>query len=246
CVMRQVLPIAGAIVGAYFGNPQLGFMIGSLIGNAVDPMEIEGSKVGDNPLQTAAEGGARAIVFGTGCVRATCLLERGNRQVVEVEDQAGKGGPVTVNERVYWTFAIGLGEAIPGGAIIRIWEGEKLVYDASPDSPIPAETTEFARKFRFYDGSEDQLPDPALEAISGVGNAHYYRGTAYVVFPNYDLTDYREQIPVYRWEIASVAEVEPIIGANVVASRTFDTNPICAQAYIDGAGLYMLEGQPLT
>lgn len=205
--MRQVLPIAGAIVGAYFGNPQLGFAIGSLIGNVVDPQEIQGSKVGDNPMQTASEGGARAIVFGTGCVRATCLLERGNRQIVEVEDQAGKGGPVTVNERVYWTFAIGLGEAIPGGAIIRIWEGEKLVYDASPESTIPAETAEFARKFRFYDGSEDQLPDPALEAINGVGNTHYYRGTAYVVFPNYDLTDYREQIPVYRWEIASVAEV---------------------------------------
>src|SRR5690606_32599479 len=32
--------------------------------------------------------------------------------------------------------------------------------------------------------------------------------TAYVVFPNYDLTDYREQIPVYRWEVAAVAEVD--------------------------------------
>jgi len=201
--MRQVLPIAGAVVGSFFGAPQLGFAIGSLIGNAVDPLQIEGSKVGDNPMQTASEGGARAIVFGTGCVRATCLLERGNRHVQRVKERGGKGGPVTVNERVYWTFAVGLGEAIPGGAIIRIWEGEKLVYDASPNSAIPAETAEFAKKFRFYDGSEDQLPDPALEAIHGIGNAHYYRGTAYVVFPNYDLTDYREQIPVYRWEVSA-------------------------------------------
>src|SRR5690606_20425742 len=108
--------------------------------------------------------------------------------------------------------------AIPGGAIIRIWEGEKLVYDASPDSPIPAETAEFARKFRFYDGSEGQLPDPALEAISGVGNAHYYRGTAYVVFPNYDLTDYREQVPVYRWEVASVAGITA--ATSLVVMRT--------------------------
>lgn len=218
--MRQVLPIAGAIVGSFIPGvgTQLGFAIGSLIGNAVDPLEIEGSKVGDNPMQTASEGGARAIVFGTGCVRATCLLERGNRQVVEVEDQAGKGGPVTVNERVYWTFAVGLGEAIPGGAIIRIWEGEKLVYDATPESPIPDETAEFARKFRFYDGSEDQLPDPALEAIHGIGNAHYYRGTAYVVFPNYDLTDYREQVPVYRWEVAAVAD--SVLATELVAIRS--------------------------
>jgi len=244
--MRQVLPIAGAVVGSFFGAPQLGFAIGSLIGNAVAPLEIEGSKVGDNPMQTASEGGARAIVFGTGCVRATCLLERGNRHVQKVKERGGKGGPVTVNERVYWTFAVGLGEAIPGGAIIRIWEGEKLVYDASPDSAIPAETTEFAKKFRFYDGSEDQLPDPALEAIHGIGNAHYYRGTAYVVFPNYDLTDYREQIPVYRWEVASAVDVEPIIGSSVVASRNFDSDPACAQAYIWNDELRFLEGQPLT
>lgn len=34
---RQVLPIVGFVVGSYFGVPQLGYMIGSLVGNAVDP-----------------------------------------------------------------------------------------------------------------------------------------------------------------------------------------------------------------
>lgn len=203
---RQVLPIVGAAVGAYFGGPQgaqIGFAIGSLIGNAVDPLEVAGNKVGDNPMQTASEGGARPIVYGKGCIRATCLIERGNRRVKKKRDRAGKGGgPVTINERVYWTFAVALGEDLVGGAILRIWEGERLVYDATETSQIPQETIEFAKKFRFYDGSESQLPDPALEVIHGIGNTPYYRGTAYVVFPDFDLTDYRESIPIYRWEVA--------------------------------------------
>ena len=31
---RQVLPIVGAVIGAYFGNPQLGYAIGAMVGNA--------------------------------------------------------------------------------------------------------------------------------------------------------------------------------------------------------------------
>lgn len=212
--MRQVLPIVGAVIGAYFGGPQgaqIGYAIGSLVGNAVDPLEVAGNRVGDSPVQTASEGGARAILFGTACIRATCVLERGNRRVIKQKITQGKGaGPVTINERALWTFAIGIGEAIPGGTILRAWENEKLVYDVTPSSSIVEETRNFARKFRFYDGSESQLPDPALESIHGLGNAPYYRGTTYAVFPDYDLTDFGESIPTYRWEIAAVsAVIEP-------------------------------------
>ena len=220
---RQVLPIAGAIVGGYFGGAtgaQIGYAAGSIIGNAIDPLEVQGNTIGDNPLQTAAEGGARAIVFGKGCIRATCLLERGNRRIKKQRDQASKGGgPVTINQRVYWTFAIGLGEDLAGGKILRCWEGEKLVYDVTPTSTIAAESAQFATKFRFYDGSEDQLPDPALEAIHGVGQAPYYRGTSYVVFPDFDLTDYRESIPVYRWEVAKAIETDALTTAMAIGTN---------------------------
>lgn len=230
---RQILPIAGAIVGGLIGGPmgaQIGFVAGSLIGNAVDPLQVQGNKIGDNQLQTAAEGGTRAIVFGKGCIRATCLLERGNRIVKKQRQRSGKGGgPVTVNERVYWTFAVGLGEDLVGSAILRIWEGEKLVYDVTTGSTIVAESAEFAQKFRFYDGAEDQLPDPALEAIHGVGNAPYYRGTAYVVFPNFDLTDYREAIPTYRWEVATVAEVTEI--GDLTATFTIPGDHVAAYIF---------------
>lgn len=60
---------------------------------------------------------------------------------------------------------------------------------------------EYATKFRLHLGGEDQLPDPDLEAFLGVGNVNSYRGTAYIVFPNFDLTDRRESIPNFRFEV---------------------------------------------
>ena len=156
---RQILPLAGAVIGGIIApgaGAQWGFAIGSIIGNIVDPIEVQGRKLGDAPTQVAAEGGARAIVFGKGCIRATVILERGGRRVIRQRESAGKGsGPTTVNERALWTFAIGLGEAIPGGAVLRIWENEKLVYDVTPDSQIIADSIKFAERFRFYDGADD-------------------------------------------------------------------------------------------
>jgi len=222
-VARQVLPWVGAAVGfvASGGNPmgaQAGFAIGSLIGNAIDPVEMQGRKLGDSPTQTAAEGGARAIVFGKGCIRATVILERGGRRVVKQRDKSGgKGsGPTTVNERAFWTYAIGICEATPDGGLLRIWENEKLVYDVTPTSQIVEDSTEFAKLFRFYDGAEDQLPDPAIEAIyTDPTDAPYYRGTAYMVFPQRDLTDFGEAVPTYRVEV--VSEVDVSIGDEVLA-----------------------------
>ena len=229
--MRQIMPIAGAVVGGIFGAPQLGFAIGSMIGNIVDPIEIQGRKLGDAPTQVAAEGGARAIVFGKGCVRAVVLMERGGRTVKKQRARGGKGGPKQEgDERAFWTYAIGICEAIPGGGLLRIWENEKLVYDVTPASTIPEDTAEFAKLFRFYDGSESQLPDPAIEAIyTDPTDAPYYRGTAYMVFPQRDLTDFGEAVPTYRVEVAAAVESQSMA---MIAFRRYG---VSGQAMVLGA-----------
>ena len=213
---RQVLPIVGAIVGSFFGAPQLGFAIGSIIGNAIDPQVIKGPRLGEAGLQTSAEGVFRPVVLGTGAVKGN-IIERGNRVVQKKRQQQGKGGgPVTEEERVYWTFAIRLCEG-PIVAVTRIWQDEKLVYDIRPESTITAESAEFSGKFRLYLGDESQLPDPDIETYRGMGNVPSYRGTAYVVFPNFDLTDYRERIPDFRFEVTTSVAADP--PNNALASR---------------------------
>lgn len=203
---RQVLPIAGAVIGGAIGGPmgaQIGFALGSIVGNAVDPQVIKGPAIGEANLQTSAEGVFRPVVFGTAAIKGNVIV-RGNRQVRTTRTSQGKGGgPVTEEQRVYWTFAIRLAE--PLDSILRIWQDEKLVYDVRAGSTIPDESAEYAQRFRFYNGAEDQLPDPDLEAFQGVGNTHAYPGTSYVVFPNFDLTDRRESIPGFRFEVTSQA-----------------------------------------
>lgn len=204
---RQVLPIAGAAIGFFIGGPagaQWGYMIGSVVGNAVDPQIIKGPRLGEAGLQTSAEGVFRPIVFGTDAIKGN-VISRGNRKVKTKRTQQSKGGgPVTEEQRVYWTFAIRLCEG-PISAVTRIWMDEKLVYDIRSTSTLVAESAEFAERFRLYLGDESQLPDPDIEAYVGIGNTPAYRGTAYAVFPNYDLTDRRESIPDFRFEVASVA-----------------------------------------
>lgn len=202
---RQVLPIVGAIIGGIYGGPsgaQAGYAIGSLVGNAVDPLVIKGPRIGDASVQTSAEGVFRPVVFGTAAVAGN-VIERGNRQIKKKRTQQGKGGPVSEEERVYWTFAIRICEG-PISGILRIWEDEKLIFDARTDSPIPEETTDFFSKVRIYLGDEEQLPDPDLESYKGIGNVNAYRGTAYIVFPNWDLTDRRESIATYRFEVSQL------------------------------------------
>lgn len=228
---RQVLPIVGAVVGAYFGNPQLGYAVGSIIGNAVDPQVIQGPKIGEAGIQTAAEGGPMAIVMGTAPVVGNIIC-RGNKQIKKKKESAGKGGPVTESERVYWTFAIAIGEPID--AITRIWMDEKLVYDIRPESTIVAESAEFAQKFTFYDGSETQEADPDLEAFIGMGEVPTYRGTAYVVFPNFDLTDTGQRIPTFRFECASNADISDLTASVIIGISNSPTLETAVSQSADG------------
>lgn len=206
---RQILPIAGQIVGGMIGGPvgaAIGGAIGSAVGAYVDPIRHQGPKLGEARAQTAQEGVYRPLVFGTGCVSGN-VIHRSPRKVVRHRERVGKGGRDTVDsDRGYRTFAIRIAEAhTPEGyQLLRIWENETLVYDVRPGSEIPQESQEYAEKFRFYPGTQDQLPDPDLEAYMGVGNVNSYRGSCYIVFGNFDLTDYGDMVPQYRFEIQSL------------------------------------------
>jgi len=216
---RQAYPIIGGLIGAgvaffatggtatfqgYAAGFALGSALGGVAGSYIDPILIQGNKIGDNQIQVAAEGGARAIMYGRACVTATCIIARGNRKIVKTKTSNGKGSSgKTQNETVTWTFAIGLSESIVGSSISRIWQDENLVYDVLGDGSVSDDdNVKFSRKFRFYDGNETQLPDADLQVFLGA-DTPYFRGTAYVVFPNFDLTNTAERVPTFRFEVIS-------------------------------------------
>jgi hypothetical protein len=230
-VARQVLPIVGAAIGAYFGGPQgaqIGFMIGSVVGNAVDPVVVDGPKIGDVAAQTSAEGVYQPIFFGT-CSSAGNIIDQGPNIIRKKKDSSKGGGPVTVSERLYKSFAIriGCGWNGPIAGITRIWEDGKLVFDMRPETEIFEESQEYAKGFRVYLGTEDQLPDPELEAIHGVDNVPAYVGRAYIVFIKKDITD-RRSIPDFRFEVATnarVIDIDALMLVRTIVARTAIPSP---------------------
>jgi len=224
---RQVLPIVGAVVGAFIApgvGASWGYAIGAMVGNAVDPLVVQGPKIGDTAIQTSAEGAYRAIVYGTAAVAGN-LIWTGPKIIRKEKEQAAKGGgPVTEFERLFQSFAIRICEG-PISGILRIWEDEKLVYDVREGSTIPADSTQFASRFVLHLGGEDQLPDSEIESVKGIGNAPAYRGSAYIVFPKADLTDRRGSIPQYRFEVVS-KEADITWSPKIVASHAYYTGTL--------------------
>lgn len=201
---RQVLPIVGAVVGAYFGNPQLGWAIGSAIGNAVDPQTIKGPSIGDVANQTSQEGGPRPIVFGLSQPIAGNIIASAPHRTVRRTQSQGKGGPKVETESIYRTYAIGVCEG--EHTFVRVWKNAQLVYDISDTSQLTNEdNAKFLEVARFYTGTFTQDPSPDLEAIFGVGTTPAHRGTAYMVMADDDLTDMRGAIPQFTFQMGNAA-----------------------------------------
>jgi hypothetical protein len=209
--LRQIFPL----VGAYFGG-HIGFAIGAIIGNLVDPERIKGPRLDELPVTGTTEGAHRAVVYGTCVVRNCQLIDWGPLEDETVDEQQGKGlGPVVETQRLSQTYAIGIGEG-PITGIRYIKRDGKMVYDVRPGSAIMAESAKYAQKMRVYLGGEGQMPDPDLEAIHGVGETPYYRGTAYFVMVRDDLTDGGGRIPTYEVEVTREGVAAPVETVDMV------------------------------
>ncbi|MBY6242847.1 glycoside hydrolase/phage tail family protein [Methylosinus sp. Sm6] len=104
----------------------------------------------------------------------------------------GGGGGTTVNWTVNYHYIISCAVAFcEGGATTtlgRVWaDGKEL------------DLSEFT--WRFYNGSDQQVADTHIESIEGVGNVPAYRGIAYLVFENMDVSKFGNRIPQITAEI---------------------------------------------
>lgn len=189
--------VIGGVVGAVIGGmttfgagAQWGWMIGSAIGGAYSASRqvLPGPKIGEVQRQTSQEGGFRPIVFGRSHPIAGNVIADGGPKIVTRRERQGKGGPKVETESAYRTYAVGFceGEA----TLLQAWRNGILVYDAE-DPSMAAENAKFLEYATWYTGSFDQPASPDLEEIYGVGQAPYFRGTAYLSLHNEDVTDLR-------------------------------------------------------
>src|SRR5574343_60207 len=217
---QAILTIGGTIIGAFFGNPQLGFMLGSMAGQALFPTELptaRGPRLDDLKAQTSQIGAPIPLVFGAFSVAGNVIWASDLKETKHKQKAGGKGGGPTQKQVTYsysQSLAIGLCECPAPGVpalqgIRRIWANGKPIYDRTPQR-ADEEYSDFIKRLAasaaldqimtVYDGTQTTA-DPTIETFEEVGNVPAYVGLGYVVFADLQLEDYGNRVPNLQFEV---------------------------------------------
>ena len=210
------------------------------------PPDQEGPRLDDLAATTSAYGKFRPITYGQSSNAGNIIDASTVYEVVHKEDVGGKGGKSsTLTTYTYQQdIAVGLGEGVIDD-IMQIFANEELIYDVNGTVVKPSWL-----EFKFYTGSEDQLPDPTLQAIHGIENTPAYLGEAFVMFYRFNLSNYGNRIPNFRIITITDANSESI-ETRVQCNNDFGTTPdelvndtyaILTSAHIHPLTGYMVHG----
>lgn len=236
-----LLSAAGAAVGAGFGGAILGLSgavigraIGATIGRVIDQRllgsgshAVETGRIDRFRLTGASEGSAVGLLWGRMRVSGQIIWATRFREQSRTSG-GGKGAP-TKPKVTEFSYTVSLAVALCEGQITRvgrIWaDGVEIA---------PEEVT-----MRTYTGAPDQLPDPKIEAVEGVGSVPAYRGTAYVVFEDLDIGRFGNRVPQFSFEVMRPAQGPGIDGVTNLRDG------VRGIALIPGTGEYALATTPV-
>ncbi len=188
---------AGAALGGVFGpiGAIIGRAAGALAGSVVDRALINGSRtISGARLATARisgadEGTAVNRVYGSARVGGTLIWATRFEEEVTRERAGAKAmrGPTVETFSYFGNLAVGICEG-PIAGVRRVWaDGKELDLTGI--------------EMRVHVGSQDQLPDPLIEAKQGEGKAPSYRGLAYAVFEHLPLDTFGNRLPLLQFEV---------------------------------------------
>ena len=237
-----ILGAAGAALGAGFGGTVLGLSgavigraIGATIGRSIDQRILGG---GSEPVEVgrldrlrltgASEGAAIPRIWGRMRVAGQVLWASPFVEHSTSRRAGGKGG--SGPKATEYSYSCSLAIGLCAGEILRIG---RIWADGNEIEPA-------ALNLRLYHGTEDQLPDPRLEAEIGVGQVPAYRGLAYVVIEDLALSPYGNRVPQLTFEVARAAQ-GPLIEAEPGLQEA-----VQAVALIPGTGEYALSTRPIS
>lgn len=206
--MQVVFGLAGAAVGSLFGNPALGWAVGTLIGGGFGGQEGSVSNLGDQRLQGATNGSPIAIVYGRERVAGNIIYASG---ITETDDSnsGGKKAPNVQTATQTCSLAIAIARGNPVGrddnTVRRIWANNEPVWSHRPElgesSPVVSEKLSTC-DITNYPGNETQPPDPTIQADKGAANTPAFLGTQYSVLANLLVNNFGS-IPNLSFEVDS-------------------------------------------
>ncbi len=166
-------------------------------------IKIEGARLSDLSVTSSAYG--EAITLGFGTVRISGNIIWGEKireeKISETSSAGGKGGggqkTVTTTFFYFVNLAISFGEG-PADKVLRQLGDGKSYFDIriGEDQVFMDDLV-----FRFYQGDEDQLPDPLMVSVDGEDDTPAYKGIVYIVLEDFPLEDFGNRIPNITAEI---------------------------------------------
>lgn len=230
--LRALGQLAFTIAGFAVGGP-LGGFIGSILGAALFAPSlpgVEGPRADDLQITSSTAGKRIPYIAGRFVTDGNIIWGLDIEEVATTRRVGrtflSRGQRVT--EFSYFaTFAVSLCEG-PIDEVLRVWAYDKVIYDARPDDDITdgiaaafpeipigpfgpqviltdlqSQNEQFLEWATIYHGTDDQMPDPTIEAAEGVGNVPAFRGQAYIVFNRLPLEQfgYGARIPQLRFEV---------------------------------------------
>lgn len=197
-----LLSAAGAAVGAGFGGTVLGLSgavigraVGATLGRVIDQkllgagsQAVEVGRVDRFRLMGASEGSMIPLVWGRARVSGQVIWATQFQETVTTSG-GGKGAPRPRAQQFSYTVSLAI--ALCEGEITRVG---RIWADG-----IEVEKDQI--NLRIYRGTETQLADPKIAAVEGEENAPAYRGTAYVVIEDLDLSRFGNRVPQFNFEV---------------------------------------------
>lgn len=193
-VGRTLLPNGVQFLGTQISGSTLGRALGSHIGGALFAPTYDGPRIETLSLMESREGAGIPNIYGRMRVAGQLIWAARFQEHSSESRTAGKGSPKLRKFSYTVSFAVALCEG-EAARIGQVWaNGEPLDLAGLV--------------YRFYSGSETQLPDPLIEAIEGSGNAPAYRGISYIVFEDMPLENFGNRMPQLSFEVFRAAPDE--------------------------------------
>jgi hypothetical protein len=159
------------------------------------PQKVEGPRLDSLKVQASTEGAAIPEIAGRVRLAGQIIWATKFKEVAKTETSGGGGGKgggggatvETTTYTYYASFAVGLCEG-QIDRIGRVWaDGKQLDMKGVT--------------MRVHRGGAGQSPDSLIEGMEGSANTPAYRGTAYVVFENLEITQFGNRLPQLTFEV---------------------------------------------
>ncbi|NJC06928.1 hypothetical protein GGQ97_002721 [Sphingomonas kaistensis] len=208
--------------GAALGGP-VGGALGSMLGRQID------RSLGRVPSARLSDLRAPSSQYGDqipSIVRSMRVAGVVNWTAQPVATATVSKSGSSQGSSVSFAYAISSGRV---GQIGRIWADGRVIRDQEGRQEVSFE-------MRLHDGDEDQPSDPLIASILGDASAPAFRGIAYILFEDFDLSSFGNRLPFITVELLGTGE--PIAAEQVLSSQLgIDGAIAAAEHLIEGCAL---------